>query len=185
MATIQFLERNNLRTVWKKVLLFGNNLRFGGKKLQNTERDLYVLDFDEFLAHCIDPKAEANTHFMTLDYVRKNPDWYLYIDDYAFLNRQVDLLILTARHPDLAEQISEMFYGWQVIGRNFDLDIKKILKRTHPVNREKYMKRVVKFKIKYLKGFAKIYRCVFFLDDDWKLYKNKKIRKNVSVFQIP
>jgi len=153
------------------------------QNIQLNQRDLYVIDFDGVLAYCFDPEAEAKTHFMTLKYIKRNPNWHLLIDDMALLEGGADFIILTARHPNLAQEISEMCYGWQVIGRDFDLDVKKLQRQPQPIDMDKWMRNVVRFKRGHLIRFAKQRPRVYFLDDDWKWYENAKLKENVVLLK--
>jgi hypothetical protein len=98
---------------------------------------------------------EEFTHYLTLDYVIQTGMAGLFK---RMVNDFTDVKILTARHPRLRKQISDMFFGWDVICRDFDLDIEKINKRDKNPPLNKWMKRVVKFKTSEIKKLSKKYK---------------------------
>lgn len=135
--------------------------------------NLYLLDLDGILVLCRNPDMEEFTHYLTLDYVIQTGMAGLFK---RMVNDFTDVKILTARHPRLKKQISDMFFGWDVICRDFDLDIEKINKRDKNPPLKKWMKRVVKFKTSEIKKLSKKYDHIYFYDDDKKLYENLKIK---------
>jgi len=138
-----------------------------------NERTLYLLDLDGFLVVSRNPYMEKLTNYLTMDYVLDTGTGHLVK---KFLNDFTDVKILTARHPRLKKQISDMFFGWDVICRDFDLDIEKINKRDKNPPLNKWMKRVVKFKTSEIKKLSKKYDHIYFYDDDKKLYEKLKIK---------
>jgi hypothetical protein len=148
---------------------------------------ILVIDFDGIRVYTPKPLEckESSTHYLDLNYIIINQDWFTMIDERvdAFLqNNSFDKLILTVRHPILKEEISKICDNCNVICRDFDLNIDKIKKRkitTHSLFLKRWMKKTVKHKTKALKRLTKKHDLVFFLDDDWKLYKHIKNKKIV------
>ncbi len=150
------------------------------------KRIVFVFDLDETLIgyNKQDRAKEEKNYYMRLNPTKKYKEM-IRLFKFLYITKQ-KVLILTSRHPKVAKLIARYlnFPEKNIICRNYALDRKEYSRVPYSkVALGKFMKEMVRHKLKTLNRLTADYGHIIFYDDNANKYiHNKLLSPKVSVF---